>query len=728
MEKSLETLLHFGMRAHAEGDFDSATQYYSRALCIDPNNQVASGWLGTIEAQRGNLQSALTLLKKSLELNEDPDFLLSYANVLLETRDYENAKIIYKRAIKYRRNHITLTNISACYNELGDFRIAFDYADQALSFNAHYPDAWNNRGSALRGLFRLEEALSNYDLAIKYRDDFHEAWANRGNLLRDLRRYEEALCSFNRAVSLMPNYAKAWNNRGVVLRDLRRCEEALASLDRATSLMPTYAKAWNNRGVVLRDLRRFEDAIRSYETAYELEPDLDYLLGDLIHTQMKVCNWNSLQQRISALKRGLVRKKFVSTPFPILGLFDSPSLQRRCAELYLLREFSKPNRLESLSNGASSEKVRIAYFSMDFREHPVSRLIAELIELHDREKFEVYGFSFGGKTNDLMRQRLEVAFDQFIDIDNLSEVEIVRLARQKSLDIAIDLGGYTQDSRPEIFINRVAPVQINYLGFPGTSGCHAIDYIIADPILIPKNSQNSYTEKIIYLPHCYQVNDSNKLVSKKLITRADFGLPQDKFIFCCFNNNWKITPEIIGSWAFIMKSVPNAVLWLYEDNPIAAKNISREFANREIAASRLFFAHRIENSEHLARYQLADLFLDTFPYGAHTTASDALWVGLPLLTRIGESFASRVAGSLLNAVGLPELITRSRREYELSAIALALEPSKIGVLKERLISGRSTHPLFNTKMFTQHLESAFRHIVVRHREGLEPEHIVIPPS
>jgi len=345
---------------------------------------------------------------------------------------------------------------------------------------------------------------------------------------------------------------------------------------------------------------------------------------------------------------------------------------------------------------------------MDFREHPVARLIVELIERHDREGFEVYGFSFGINTDDPMRRRLEKAFDKFLDVSSLSERQIADMSCELEVDIAVDLGGYTQDSRPQIFAYRAAPIQINYLGYPGTMGAPHIDYLMADPILIPTDSQGAYSEKVIYLPNCYQPNDSGRKVSSRVYSRRELGLPEEGFVFCCFNNNWKILPNLFDCWMRILRSVEGSVLWLFEDNPTAAKNLCKEAQSREIDPGRLVFAQAMANSEHLARYRCADLFLDTFPYNAHTTASDALWVGVPLLTLQGQSFASRVASSLLVNVGIPELITSTLQDYEAMAIELANNAERLGELKRRLSENRSTAPLFDTQLLTQHIESAYK--------------------
>jgi predicted O-linked N-acetylglucosamine transferase (SPINDLY family) len=442
---------------------------------------------------------------------------------------------------------------------------------------------------------------------------------------------------------------------------------------------------------------------------------------------MKICDWADLDGRCQTLG-GLLTANRASSPFAVLGLFDDPLLQQQCAELHAKSKFNFNNERRLITKEVRRDpknKIRVGYFSADFHDHATMYLMAELFDYHDRGKFEVFGFSFGPKKDDAMRNRAQKRLDSFFDVANLSDQHVAALARAQQIDIAVDLKGYTQDSRPAIFGHGAAPIQINYLGFPGTMGTSAIDYLIADRVLIPDNLKSAYSEKIIYLPNSYQVNDSKRRISGRVFTRAELGLPESSFVYCCFNNNWKILPEIFGTWVRITQRVPNSVLWLYEDNPTAALNLKAQAKRQKLDPSRLVFARHLPHAEHLARYRLADLFLDTFPCTAHTTASDALWAGLPVLTRSGKSFASRVASSLLNAVGLPELITHTAEEYESLAINLAKNSGKISSLKTKLANNRATCPLFNTALFTQHIESAYQAVHERYHGGLAPEHIYV---
>jgi predicted O-linked N-acetylglucosamine transferase (SPINDLY family) len=440
---------------------------------------------------------------------------------------------------------------------------------------------------------------------------------------------------------------------------------------------------------------------------------------------MLIIHWENFDNQKNLMLGKIDTNEKVVLPFPLLSIADTPSKHRVCAETYIQDKFPQNNKLGIIPKRIKQNRIRLGYYSADFYIHPVAFLIAELIETHNKEKFETIAFSFGPDIKDQMRNRLSNAFDKFIDVRNKTDNEIALLSRRLEIDIAIDLVGYTSKNRTGIFSYRVAPIQINYLGYPGTMGANYIDYIIADKTLIPAKSNKFYSEKIIYLPNSYQANDRTRLISDKQFTKAALGLPENGFVFACFNNNYKILPSTFDLWCKILVKVEGSVLWLLDDNPIAKKNLIKEAVARGIDSTRVVFAERIELSEHLARHRQADLFLDTFPYNAHTTASDALWAGLPVLTLMGESFASRVAASLLTAIDLPELITSSQEHYEALAIELATNPAKLKEIKTKLESNRLTTPLFDTPRFTKHLEDAYTKMCKRYHADLPPEHIYI---
>jgi predicted O-linked N-acetylglucosamine transferase (SPINDLY family) len=515
---------------------------------------------------------------------------------------------------------------------------------------------------------------------------------------------------------------------GQVLSQLRRHTEALPAYDRAISLKPDLPEAWSGRGQALMVFKRYEEAYAAYDQAMKLMPELDYVAGKWLHARMHCCLWDDIENAYKRVLTEVSSGKKAASPFDLLSIPSTLSEQKIAAETYAADNFP-PVADGSGSHSASHPgKIRIGYFSADFRVHATAYLMARLFELHDRSEFEIFGFSFGPSADDDMRRRLIAAFDQLIDVKDKSDKEIAGLARNLQIDIAVDLKGFTEQSRTGIFAHRAAPVQVNYLGFPGTMGADYIDYIIADRTLIRPEEVDFYTEKVIHLLHSYQVNDRTRRISDYPFKRDELGLPPDGFVFCCFNNSFKITPDVFDIWMRLLAKVDGSVLWLLESNASAVDSLRAEAKRRGIRSERLVFAKHMALSEHLARHALADLFLDTFYCNAHTTASDALWAGLPLITRMGDTFAGRVAASLLNAVGLPELIARTSDEYEGLALELANDRKKLFLIKKRLMDNRLNYPLFDTTLFTKHIESAYRKMWERHRMNLKPDHFSVEAS
>ncbi len=563
--------------------------------------------------------------------------------------------------------------------------------------------------------------------AIEVNPCFAPAHSNLGASLKALQRVDEAVACYERAIALAPDTPEAHSNLGNTLRETRRPIEALACYDLAISLKPNYADAHYNRGNVLNDLRRRQEAAASFTRAFELNPQCEFLPGILIHAYHHVCEWGSFYQNNQFLGMKVQSREKASPPFPACMILDTPALQKLAAEVWM--EAKCPPQGGGVLDGPvhRSGRIRLGYFSADFHDHATTYLMAELFELHDRDRFELFAFSFGPAVQDGMRLRVSQAFDHFIDISHLTDSQAAGLSREMGIDIAVDLKGYTQDSRPGIFAHRGAPVQVNYLGYPGTMGAPYMDYLIADKVLIPEENQVHYAEKIAYLPHSYQVNDTKRQIADTQFTREALGLPADGFVFCCFNNSFKITPQTFDGWMRILQAVPGSVLWLLDDNSQASLNLRKEASVRGVDPQRLVFGGRIPLPEHLARQRLADLFLDTLPCNAHTTASDALWAGLPVLTLMGQSFAGRVAASLLMAMELPELVARSQDDYERKAIGWALNPGSLRDLRQKLQGNRLTTPLYDTPRFVRHIEEAFVQMHACRLAGLPVDHIDIRP-
>jgi len=592
------------------------------------------------------------------------------------------------------------------------------------------PEGFNDQGIALASAGRYDEALNAFDRALELRPDYPPALINRGNALEDLRRPDAALASYDRALSIMPENAGVNINRGNALSALGDHRGALESYDRAIALDAASAGAFYCRGEALLELGRFDEAADSFGRALVLDPALENLLGMWLHARLMVCDWNGIEENFSLLTDRIAQSEPVCPPFPLVAIPATPALQRKAAETWARAKCSASTTSSVVANRPTHDRIRVGYFSADFHLHATSHLMAELFELHDRSRFEMTAFSFGPATQDAMRARVSRAFENFFDVREMSDAEVVSAARRCGIDIAIDLKGYCKDSRTGIFAQRVAPVQVNYLGYPGTMGAPFIDYMIADTVIIPEEQRLHYSEKIVYLPESYQPNDTRRPISGREFSKAELGLPQTGFVFCCFNNNFKILPATFGRWMRVLRSVEGSVLWMLEDNTTAADNLRREAQTRGVDPGRLVFAPRMALPEHLARHRAADLFLDTLPCNAHTTASDALWAGLPVLTCPGETFAGRVAASLLKAIRLPELVARSEDDYERLAIEFARSPGRIADLKRKLEANRQVAPLFDIERFTRHLEAGFVAMFERDRAGLPPAdiHVVGKPG
>jgi predicted O-linked N-acetylglucosamine transferase (SPINDLY family) len=600
--------------------------------------------------------------------------------------------------------------------------------DQALAIQPEHIEALNNRGSTLQQLKRPVEALASFDQALAIQPRYVEALNNRGLVLRDLQRpAEEALASFDRALAIKPEFVEALNNRGNALQDLQHYALAVASYDRALRLKPEYGDAVYKRANALRKLNRIAEAMAGFDKALAIIPEHRHAFSAMAEAALAMCEWRRSARLADELESHIAQRRSIISPFTLLGYGGSPSLQLESARRFI--EDKLPVRPQPLWNGANHrhDKLRIAYLSADFHRHATAFLAAGLFELHDRARFEVLGISFGPDEPSDMRARLVRGFDQFHDVGSKSDLDAAKLLNDLHVDIVIDLKGYTHGARFGILAHRPAPIQVSYLGYPATMGADFIDYVIADKTVLPFDQQPYYTERIVHLPDCYQVNDSKRKIAVRALTRREAGLPDAGFVFCCFNNNYKITAPVFDVWMRLLGATEGSVLWLLQDNGDAHENLRKEAAARGIDPARLVFAGRLSFGEHLARHRLADLFLDTLPYNAHTTGSDALWEGLPLLTCRGASFAGRVATSLLYAVGLPELATSGLEEYETLALRLATDTSLLRAFRLRLEQNRAACPLFDTDRFRRHIESAYTTMWELQQRGETPRGFSVEP-
>jgi predicted O-linked N-acetylglucosamine transferase (SPINDLY family) len=590
--------------------------------------------------------------------------------------------------------------------------------------NTDDPTQLYERANSLGDEGRYEEALAGYARTLEIEPEHALAYKGCGVALQRLHRFHAALASYERALELAPDLAAAHSNRGSVLKELGRFEEALHSLNRALELQPELADAHNNRGNLLTELGRHEEALDDYERAMKLSPRFGSLFGLWLHTRRRICDWRGLDAHVRSLLARLDNAEAV-TPFAVLGVVDSPAAHRRAAELWGRARYPGNERLGPVTRRDRGGPIRVAYFSADFHDHATAHLVAELFELHDRRRFALTAFCFGPQRADAMRRRLYGAFEDFRDVHRQADEEIARQSRALEIDIAVDLKGYTQGSRPGIFACRAAPIQLGFLGYPGTMGARYMDYLVADRIVIPAEYRRHYSENILYLPNSCQVNDRRREIAEVAFSRTELGLPDAGFVFCCFNASYKIMPATFEVWMRILRRVPGAVLWLLNDNDTAARNLRAEARARGVDDGRLRFAPRISSSRHLARQRAADLFLDTLPYNAHTTASDALWAGLPVLTCVGQSFPGRVGASLLTAIDMPELITTTMARYEELAVELANDAGRLATVKAKLAANRLRAPLFDTPQFTRQLEAGYALIHERYHRGASLDDVFI---
>ena len=598
--------------------------------------------------------------------------------------------------------------LGVLFYQSGQSARAVQLISQAVALEPENPVFLLNLGNALQDNGQFVRAEEAFRRAIELRPNFFEAYNNLGTTLVGLHRIEEAIESFGRAISINPANSEPYNNRGNALKTLGKFNAALIEFQTALRLRPDYVDAHSNLGYALIELDRFEDAIASFENAVRIDPTFEYVRGALVYTKMRICDWRNHESDIELLLSDIAQKGARCAPaFAVLAMTDSLSLQRRAAEIWVADKHPSQSWLGPLPDRAPKQKICIGYYSADFYNHATAYLIAELFECHDRDRFELIAFHFGPATGDEMQTRVAAAFDSFHDVNQLSDRRVAEFSRELGVDIAVDLKGFTQSQRAGVFAHRAAPIQVNFLGYPGTMGANYIDYIIADAQLIPRESQHFYSEQVVYLPNSYQPNDRKRAISADLPTRSELGLPEEAFVFCCFNNSFKINPSVFDAWVQILNGVPGSVLWLLQDNVSAAHNLREAARSRGLAPDRLVFAKRTPLAEHLARHSAADLFLDTWPYNAHTTASDSLWAGLPVLTVRGESFAARVGASLLTAVGLPELIVDTRQRYIETAIEFGRNRVLVEAWKLKLRANQLTAPLFDSRLFAQHLESAY---------------------
>ena len=647
--------------------------------------------------------------------------ILEKAITLHQKNEFEQAQNLYEKIIEQEPNNFEATHLLACLNmQLKNFDYAFKLISKSININPLHHAPHNNLGVIFKELKEYEKAIKAFTKAIDLNSNYAEAYNNLAISLKDIKLYEEAIKNFNKAIELKANYAEAYNNLGVLFFETNNYKNALKNFEIAISLKQNYIEAFLNIANTYLNIEKYDEAYKFFEIALKLNPNLND--SDIFTLKTQTSNWINFDKNALDLRSRILNNKIIFRPFLVKVLFDDPNLDKKSSINHANYEGLNSKLLSKIKY--NNKKIVIGYYSSDFKDHAIGQLIVELLELHNKKKFELIGF-YNDTIEDHLTLRIKKTFNKFYNIKNLINSKVVSLAKKLKVDIAVDLNGYTRNSRIDIFSERFCPLQISFLGYPGTSGIKNMDYLIADKILIPEKYKKYYTEKIVYLPSCYQPSDSTRAIINKELTRDKFNLKNDQFVFCCFNNTQKINPKIFDSWAKILTKVNNSVIWLLENNNISHENLKQEAIIRDIDPERIVFCKRTSSKEHIKRYQLADLFLDTFPYGAHTTANEALFSGLPIVTIIGQSFQSRVCSSLLKTVGLKELITNSYEEYENLAVNIAKNPKKLQSLKDILKINIKDSPLFKSNFYTENLEKAYINIYERHNNNLEPEHIYI---
>jgi len=785
----VDAYFNLGKTQRELGKTSDAIISYSKCIELDKNYANAFNNRGTIfledlkdyDKSLENFQQFIKLAPNST-LGQN-----NLGAVLYKLERYDEAINCYDRAIQLKPDDIqSHFNRGIALGKLKRYDEAVKCYDQIIFLKPDNEEVHLNRGVALQKLKRYNEAIKSYKIAIKANYDNDKAYFNLGVIYSNLKRYDEAqkfyekshqsrtnpkeekeeifskdnyedqIRKYRNEIELDPYNAKAHLRIGDIFRKLQRTDEAVQSYDLAIKIRPDFVRAHINRGIIFHKINCHAEAIINYSHAIEIEPDniqalmlrsavnkeldnhiesimdyehaanlkphIPYLLGSLLDSRMKVCNWDNFDGQRSEITKKIKNEEHVIGPFLAIAFFENPELHKSVTELYNREKYPLNKLSPKIKKYPRHKKIRIGYFSGDFRYHPVSTLTAELFELYDSNQFEIYAFSHGSK--DHFTERLEKSFDDFISIDKMTDNDVVLLGRKMEIDIAVDLGGYSGNERVGIFSRRVAPIQLMYIGYLGTMGSEYYDYLLADQHIIPKKMRKWFSEKIIYLPS-FQVNDNKKVFPDKIFTRENLGLPSKGFVFCCFNNSYKILPTTFDSWMRILSRVDSSVLFLLAQNEDVKKNLQKEAIVRGINPDRLIFGAKLSSSDYLARYRNADLFLDTSPYNAGATASDALRSELPLITLIGSSFASRHAASILNAVGLPELITESTQDYESLAVELATNPDKLLAIKHKLVKNLTNSLLLDTKLFSQNIENAYQKIYQRNQDGFAPDHIFI---
>lgn len=707
-----------GLQFHKAGRFEDAENIYRNVLARHPSNFEALHLLGVLSHQRGDNIQAVNLIEKSVRLYPGNPAAYNHLGASLRALGrFEESEKYYRKALKLQPDFVDAHyNLGNTLVDLKRLKEAEKSYRNALNLRPDYAEAFCNLASLLVDLGRPEEAEIACCQALKYRPEYAKAYYNMGNALHVLERLEEAEQAYNKSLLLDPCFAEAYHNLGNTLTDLKRPLEAKEAYRKSIEINPENATIYNNLGNLLFDAGQREEAIICFRRALEIKPDFHSTRSNLVSQQQNLCAWSEISESdVQSVRRAVIDRssdyKEPVIPFVLLTLpsVTAPEL-RACAERWMARELGTlrqwKTKLGFTFRENRTEPIHIGYLSADFNDHVVAQQMVEIFELHDRSRFQLTAYSCAADDGSDTRKRLEGTFGRFVDLNNKSLKDSATLINSDNVDILVDLTAYTKNSRSALLALRPAPIQVNFLGYPGTMGVDFIDYIIADKFIIPPEHFKDYSEKVMWLPDSYMPHDS-KTPHPPAPSRTECGLLEEALVFCCFNAPYKITPAIFDVWCRLLQAVPDSILWLRAFNSTAERNLKKEATARGVDISRIVFDSFVSREEHFARLQCADLFLDTTPYNAHATCSNALWMGLPVITCAGDTFASRVAGSLLTTMGVPELVTYSLDDYYALALELANNRKKLAEIRGRIIANRETSPLFDSVRFTRSLEALY---------------------